>query len=473
MDSFRPTLISQFDKGTPKSIPSVQTTAHGKMRVLTLNRPEVMNALTIEMNAFMTRCLVDWENSKDVNLVILKGNGRALCAGGDLTVLSQFLSSTVPETRLLALRYFQQAYRLDCFLAMMSTPVICLVDGIAMGGGLGLVLHVPFRLATENTRIAFPENSIGAFSNVGAPFFLPKMDGELGTYFGLTGTPINGWEAYRSGLASHYISSSSLAALQDHLSMMSEDLNFNRINDILNKFSSDALSRHASNALYNYVGPKRQAIDHCFKHDTIESIISELQAVENGDLFGGKGLERWAKGTKEKILSNSPSSCKISLMALRKGKTLNIKECFEMDLKSASITCNGRAIPDFSTGIKHRGEKKKGSPAWQPGRLEDLNLDYLRNLFFSAQAPPSTQFFPLDYISTSVKPYTSYPHIQFSLPSEEVIKSYIPRSCTLRRTQLEELLQSKWLDKTGVKDKIGDVLDRLEVGPDGRISAKL
>ncbi|KAH9821135.1 ClpP/crotonase-like domain-containing protein [Melampsora americana] len=418
------TSNNQVDKLGAADSSSVQTQADGAMRILTLNRPKLLNALTSEMIAFITSCLINWENDKEVALVLIKSNGRAFCAGGDLMDLVKAASSNVTEDRHLAVRYFRQQYRLDNLLSRMSTPVVCFMNGITIGGGLGLTLHIPFRIATENTRITFPEvrHLWGSTRKWEPTFFLPRMDGELGTYLGLTGIDVYGWEAYRSGLASHYISSSFLAALQARLSLVGEGQSLDDINSELNEFSTNTFIENSSLKLYNWIGSKREAIDHCFKQETVEKVITQLEEIMNSKLYDGQGLERWARDTKDRILSRSPSSSKLALLALREGKKLDIDECFEMELKLSATCCIHR---DFITGGLHHIKKQGNQVAWYPSTLEDVNLDYLRQSFFSAQPPSSTYLPPFGHISTSIRPYTSYPHAVYSLPSEEVIKYHV------------------------------------------------
>lgn len=444
-------------------MPFIQIQAKGTMRVLTLNRPKVMNALSPEMVTFMTSCLVDWENSKAVDLVVLKSSSGVFSVGGDLSASMHAASSKIPEIRLSAVTILQQLYRLQNLLAKMSTPVVCFMDGIAFGAGLGLALHVPFRVATENTRIAFVETSIGIYPDMGATFFLPRMDGQLGIYLGLTGADVYGWDAYQSGLASHYISSSSITALEDRLSTIASDSSLDGINCAINDFSANTLIEDSSLKMYDCVGAKRKAIDHCFEQETVEMIIVQLEGVMNQNLFAGTGLEGWAKETKERILMCSPSGSKLTLLALRKGKNLDIEQCFEMELKLSATCCDRKIHPDFVTGGLHRINKQRNRLVWHPSTLEGVSLEYLRQSFFSAQPPPSTYLPPSGFISTSITPYISYPYAHYSLPSEEVIKDYITMNLRLSRTELVELIQYTWLNKPGVKAKVEDVLNRLNV----------
>ncbi|KAH9821132.1 ClpP/crotonase-like domain-containing protein [Melampsora americana] len=433
-------MASRSQQNDSRQEPLVLSQTDANMRIMTLNRTSVLNALNKEMIETITSRLIEWEKSKEANLIILKSNGRAFCAGGDVVTMTEAVASGDPQKERMAASFFQQEYALNNLLAKMSTPVICFMDGITMGGGLGLCMHVPFRIATENTRVAMPETTIGLFPDVGASFFLPRMDGELGTYLGLTSTNLFGWGAYQAGFASHYVPSSSLGALQDHLSAIKP---------------------------YECVGSQRQAIDHCFKQDTVEGIITQLEAVQNGRLFSGEGLEGWAKQTKETILQRSPTSCKLTLMALREGKKLDIDECFAMELRLAATCCDIKSHSDFVTGVNHLLVKKeKTRAAWNPNTLEEVNLESLKRTFFSAKAPSTTHLPSPIYLSTTIKPYKTYPHSNYSLPTEALIKDYVvgntkeSGSFALTKKEVVNVLQKKWINKIGVKEKVLEVLGR-------------
>ncbi|KAG0148991.1 hypothetical protein CROQUDRAFT_131532 [Cronartium quercuum f. sp. fusiforme G11] len=450
--------------------PSVIDRIDNNLRLLTLNRPKALNALNAEMIDILTKRLIEWEQSPEANLIIMKANGRAFCAGGDVIALIEAVASNIKQKRISAVEYFQKEYSLNSFLSKMKTPVICFMDGITMGGGLGLCMHVPFRIATENTRVAMPETTIGLFPDVGATFFLPRMDGELGTYLGLTSTNLYGWGAFQSGIASHFVPSTSLGALQERLSNMSGDLTLDRINDTINEFSCDIIESKTSSSIpYDLVGIKRQAIDYCFSGNTVEEIINKLLSIENGQMFKNEDLENWAKDTKDSILNRSPTSCKLTLMALREGKKLNIDECVEMELRLGATCCDINVHKDLVTGVQHLLiNKKKSRPDWKPNKLEEVNLKDIQNNFFSLKSiPTTTHLLPFIHIPTHRKPFKTYPHLNYSLPNEEIVKNYVlgkhkdSSSFALNKNELIKLIQSKYPNKIGVKEKIEDILFRL------------
>ncbi|PLW58544.1 hypothetical protein PCANC_00187 [Puccinia coronata f. sp. avenae] len=450
-------------------MPSVLTKTDANLRTLTLNRPEALNALNIDMIHSITAELTKWENSEAAKLIILKGTGRAFCAGGDVVSLVKAAESEDAAKQKESVGFFRSEYVLDSFIAKMSTPVVCFLDGITMGGGMGLSMHTPFRIATENTRVAMPETAIGLFPDVGATFFLPRLDGELGTYLGLTGTSVFGWGAFQAGIATHYVPSDSLAALEERLSALSADATHDRISDAINEFAADANEARDSSRPWDLKGAKRQAIDHCFAQNTVEKIVAQLKAVQDGHLFSeDPSLKAWAGETLDLIQIRSPSSCIITLMALREGKKLSIDECFAMDMRLAASCCDTKTHPDFVTGVKHLLiNKQKSRPGWSPSALAEVDVAEVRKKYFSRDAAPTTHMVKLDYLPTRMKAYHEYPHAQYGLPSEESIKSFVIGNVkgasghlAITKDELLSLVSLKWTAKVGLLEKLDDVLLR-------------
>ncbi|WAQ89498.1 hypothetical protein PtA15_11A187 [Puccinia triticina] len=467
--SSRPAYSSRPSPPTPQQ-PSVLTKTDGNLRSLTLNRPEALNALNMEMIQAIAAELTKWENSEPAKMVILKGVGRAFCAGGDVVSLVKSVASEDSAQRKTPVDFFRAEYTLDSFIAKMSTPVVCFLDGITMGGGMGLSMHTPFRIATEKTRVAMPETAIGLFPDVGASFFLPRLDGELGTYLGLTGTSLYGWGAFQAGIASHYVPSSSLAALEDRLSALSADATHDRINDAINEFAADPEESSSSSPAFDLQGTKRQAIDHCFGQNTVEKIVEQLEAVRDGHLFSeDPALKSWAEQTIDLILIRSPSSCKITLMALREGKKMSIDECFAMEMRMAATCCDVQTHPDFVTGVTHLlVNKQKSRPAWSPSELSEVKLPEITAQYFSSQPASSTHVVRLDSLSpTRIQSYHDYPYANYGLPSEETIKNLVIGNVkgtsghlAITAPELHEMVSQKWNHKVGVAQKLDDILAR-------------
>lgn len=161
------------------------------VRTIELNRPKKLNSLNGSMARKIIPRLREWSQSQLANVIIIKGNGRAFCAGGDVAALAE-LNQQGTEGQQQSSDYFGLEYKLDHLIATYSKPYVAFMDGITMGGGVGLSVHAPFRIATENTVFAMPETTIGFFPDVGASFFLPRMDGQMGTYLALTSEQLKG-----------------------------------------------------------------------------------------------------------------------------------------------------------------------------------------------------------------------------------------------------------------------------------------
>ncbi|KAH9451165.1 hypothetical protein Pst134EB_018657 [Puccinia striiformis f. sp. tritici] len=462
---------------SPHQESSIVTRIDGHLRTLILNRPASLNAVNLEMVESITNQLIEWENSDSAKTIILKGNGRSFCAGGDVVSLIKSAQSSKTNEQKKGVEFFRSEYKLDSFISKMETPMICFLDGITMGGGMGLSMHTPFRIATENTQVAMPETAIGLFPDVGATFFLPRLDGELGTYLGLTGTSLHGWGAFQAGIASHYVPSNSLKSLEDRLtSIVSKQTTHDQINDTINEFAADPIdSIKASKYPFDLNGTKRQVIDHCFSQPTLEKILQELTAVKDGHIFvtndNDDNLRKWAQKTIDLILIRSPTSCLITLLALREGKKMNIDDCFKMELRLAATCCDIKTHPDFVTGVTHLLiNKQKTRPEWSPSELSQLNQDEIIQRYFSNQPPSSVHLLPLDLIPTRMKAYENYPFSNYGLPSEEYIKSLVIGNVrgtsghlAITKEELIQSVKSKWTGKVGVSLKVDDILDRRTI----------
>lgn len=471
----------------------ITTTTNEGARILTLNRPKALNALNKEMIDLMLPALQSWESSKSCNLVILKGEGRAFCAGGDVKALVQDAQN--PETRQKSIDFFKQEYEGDRFIAHMQKPVIAILDGVTMGGGVGLSVHAPFRIATEKTEFAMPETKIGLFPDVGANFFLARLDGQLGTYIGATGDSLKGYGVYQAGIATHFVNSDRLPDLEERLAALtfSEEApstsqeGREKINACIEEFVADADSVKSSS--YELVGEKRAALDTCFSHNTAEEIVESLGALEGGDAkkvskaFAKSGkkvsddLKRWARETREVLEFRSPTSIKIALEGVRKGKKLNIDQAFELDLQIASVCCDPGLAPDFVAGVDHflvKREKTARAP-WSPATLSDLPQSTLQDLFFSGKHGSSTKLSKLPP-GPSHTAYTEYPHAAFALPSEQLIGQVVKGelkssgSAAVTEGDVQNWFAREWNAKIGVREKVKEVLERRTTkGEDGTL----
>src|SRR5690348_8329345 len=250
--------------------PTILARHDGRVGRIILNRPQALNALTLPMIRGCAKVLLQWQDEPHVHAVVIEGAGeRAFCAGGDVRALRQF---ELDGEHHKAETFFREEYELNLMIATYPKPYIALIDGICMGGGIGVSVHAPYRVATEHAAFAMPETAIGFFPDIGATFFLPRLPGELGTYLGLTGLRMQGADAVRAGLATHFTSREDLNALSRALAAD----------------GPGALGAHAAALPEFSLAGQRMAIDRCFSADSVSDIVHRLQA--DGSEWAGKTL---------------------------------------------------------------------------------------------------------------------------------------------------------------------------------------
>lgn len=375
---------------------------------------------------------------------MLSGRGeKALCAGGDVAALAND-NKEGPEGVKRSQDYFALEYQLDHLIATYSKPYVAVMDGITMGGGVGLSVHAPFRIATERTVFAMPETTIGFFPDVGGSFFLSRLDGELGTYLALTSERLNGVQAFYAGVATHYMDSSALSNLTNRLAelVFRDYASLSERCDLVNKtiaeFSTGLPSVEKEPIQLRY--KLRMAIDRCFKYNTIEEIIQALEKEED--------QKEWAHKTLETLTSRSPTSLKVTLRQLRLGKNWSIKETFQREHAMASEFMSRH---DFTEGVSARLISKPArTPEWNPSRLEDVTSKDV-DAYFKVSGEPLRTFHDKDY--------KQYPHAKYALPTEADIEKFVRANSTTGSETVKEFVQN-WGQKEGVRAKVTEVLGR-------------
>jgi 3-hydroxyisobutyryl-CoA hydrolase len=392
--------------------------------------------------------LQEWAKSELAGVVIIKGSGRAFCAGGDVAELAKW-NKTGPEGQQRSSDYFGLEYKLDHLIATYTKPYVAFMDGITMGGGVGLSIHAPFRIATENTLFAMPETTIGFFPDVGASFFLPRMEGALGLYLALTSEQLKGVDAFYHGVATHFIHSSTLQQLESRLAelqfpdYMSLDDRFKIINATIEEFSTGlpADRPHIS-------GELRQTIDKVFRAEQpkISDIIKSLEEVRD---TGKPDLQEWARKTIETIETRSPISVSVTLQQMRIGRTWSIAQTFQHEHDIAS---QFMSHPDFVEGVTARLiERRKERPNWQPNTLEKVQQRHVAEFFLGAEDGSK-----LPLISEA--DYKEYPHAWIGLPKEREIQNL---AGSMKREDVVATLLEKYEGKQGVREKVAEVLERI------------
>ncbi|UFQ13915.1 MULTISPECIES: enoyl-CoA hydratase/isomerase family protein [Streptomyces] len=329
----------------------------GRAGHLVLNRPRAINALNHPMVRFMEEALDAWEDDASVATVVLTGAGeRGLCAGGDIRSIHDDVRA---GGRTASAAFWHDEYRLNARIARYPKPYVAVMDGIVMGGGVGVSAHGSVRVVTERSRVAMPETGIGFVPDVGGTYLLTRTPGELGTHLALTGAAVGAGDAVLCGLADHYVPSERLteftAALAD-------------------REASEAIRQYAEAVPEGELAGRREWIDHCYAADSVEEIVARLYAV--GD--------RHAKEAAETLLTKSPTSLKVTLAALRRARELpSLEAVLDQEYR---VSCAALGSPDLPEGIRAQVVDKDRRPRWSPARLEQVTEADVARFFEEADA---------------------------------------------------------------------------------------
>jgi enoyl-CoA hydratase len=334
----------------------------GSAGIISLNRPKALNSLTLPMVRAVASALESFAGDPAIASVIVKGEGeRGLCAGGDIRLLHQSgkEGSDAAET------FWREEFRLNHAISRYPKPYVVLMDGITMGGGVGLSAHGSHRVVTERTRLAMPETGIGYFPDVGATWLLPRAPGEAGTWMGLAGLPVDAADALHAGFADHCVASSALPALMDAIAALPAPALAQDVHALIKTM--------ATNAGKSRLAVNRDTIDRTFAGDTVEDILKAL-AKESGE---------FAAETAGVIASRSPTSLKLTLRLLRAGRaSTNLAECLNRELGA----CMGILYNhDFYEGVRAAVIDKDRNPKWSPASLAEVTVDSIDRFFVPAQ----------------------------------------------------------------------------------------
>lgn len=330
---------------------------------LTLNRPTGLNALTLDMVRNLHRQLDAWAQDSQVHAVVLRGAGdKAFCAGGDIRSLYDSFKSgdTLHED------FFVEEYALDLAIHHYRKPVLALMDGFVLGGGMGLVQGADLRVVTEKSRLAMPEVGIGYFPDVGGSYFLPRIPGELGIYLGVSGAQIRAADALYCGLADWYLESAKLGALDEKLDQLEwHDTPLKDLQGLLAKFAVQQLPDAPLATL-------RPAIDHFFAQPDVPSIVEQLRQVTVAD------SHEWAVTTANLLETRSPLAMAVTLEMLRRGRELPIEQCFALELH---LDRQWFERGDLIEGVRALLIDKDKTPRWNPPTLEALDAEHVASFF--------------------------------------------------------------------------------------------
>ena len=324
----------------------------GRLGLITLARPKALNALNAGMCAAILSQLEDWETDDDIAVVAIQGEGeRAFCAGGDVVGLHRAGQAGSADWE----DFFAVEYRMNHKIGTYPKPYVAILDGITMGGGVGLSIHGDYRIATENTLFAMPETGIGLIPDVGGTHALPRLPGELGAFLGLTGARLKAEDCLLAGIATHYTKADNIPGLLEELAA-----GVDGVADVIDQF---AAAPEAEAPLQQY----RDEIDRHFAADSCEEIMASLSM----------GSE-WAEAQRDLLMKMSPTSMKLTLRALREGADDDLAGCLKREYR---LVGNIKSGNDFFEGVRAQLIDKDRKPRWNPSNLRDVTDEMVDGYF--------------------------------------------------------------------------------------------
>ncbi|WP_430385925.1 enoyl-CoA hydratase/isomerase family protein [Blastomonas fulva] len=344
----------------------VLTRVEGRTGIISLNRPGAIHALTTAMCSATTDALVAWIDDPAVEAVLIDhAEGRGFCAGGDIRMLATSGAQDGAEAR----EFFFIEYRLNHLLFVYPKPVVAFMDGITMGGGVGLSQPARYRIATEHTRFAMPETGIGLFPDVGGGWFLSRLPGRTGQFLALTGARLDGAECHALGLATHYLPSDTLANAKAQIAEHPD-----RIDEIL---ESLAVEPPPARILGN-----RDLIDRLFASDRYEDILAALTAEDS----------EWSAKELATLSHKSPQTCKVALRQLKIGA--HMPDFAAEMVQEYAIGARVVQMHDFIEGVRALIIEKDNAPCWNPQTPEGVTDELLDTIF--APLPADQAWTPLE-----------------------------------------------------------------------------
>ncbi|WP_137991408.1 enoyl-CoA hydratase/isomerase family protein [Streptomyces vilmorinianum] len=342
---------------TAADSPHVLVRTEGRAGFLTLNRPRAINALTHAMVRRIDEALTAWEGDPAVETVVIEGAGeRGLCAGGDIRAIHDDARAGGTAS----VDFWRDEYRLNARIARFPKPYVALMDGIVMGGGVGVSAHGSVRVVTERSRVAMPETGIGFVPDVGGTYLLSRAPGELGTHLALTGTQAGAADALLTGLADHFVPSEDLPRLASELTRAP---------------AHEVVPRFARPAPPGELAAQREWIDPCYAADTVEDVVDRL-------LDFGVPEAKEAAAT---LLGRSPVALKVTLAAIRRARRLDsLESVLDMEFR---LSCAALTSADLVEGIRAQVVDKDRDPHWSPPTLAEVTDDDVARYFAPSGAP--------------------------------------------------------------------------------------
>lgn len=337
----------------------------GNLGLITLTRPQVLNALNHAMFSAIYNQLLEWEAANQIKAVVIRAaEGRAFCAGGDIRAVydrKKAGDETIPL-------FFRDEYRMNRLIHYYKKPYIALLDGITMGGGVGISVHASHRLATDRLVFSMPETAIGFYPDVGATYVLARLPHKMGVFIGLTGVRFNHQDCFAVGLVDELVKQNVFPDIIFALADTSFDVDAKlSVTEMLQRFS--VLPEKS------IWWERRAIIEKCFGKKSVEDIIHALQ----------KEKEEWCHEIAAELKTKSPTSLKVTLRALQEAEKLDFDECMQNEFR---LTCHFVEGDEFFEGIRAAVVDKDRKPKWHPAKLEDVTLQKVKKFF----APVEQEF---------------------------------------------------------------------------------
>jgi enoyl-CoA hydratase len=340
----------------------ILTSAGAGLARITLNRPQALHALTTHMCANMIQALLAWRDDDGIRAVVLdhQPGTRGFCAGGDIRMIAESGAGDGKAAR----DFFFTEYRLNHLLFHYPKPVIALIDGVTMGGGVGISMPARFRVATENTTYAMPETGIGLFPDVGGGWYLPRKPENIGMWLALTGARLKAADCLIAGIATHYMPTEVLAAARAQVAGAAQT------HDVARALESGLGAMHESAGRPKELLPDNvDRIDRIFALDSVEAIFAALE---------GDGSE-WAKAQLATLRTKSPQALKVTFRQLREGARMT---SFADEMRQEyRVACRVSALHDFQEGVRAVVIDKDNKPAWNPATLEGITGTLVDSIF--------------------------------------------------------------------------------------------
>ncbi|XP_007425369.1 3-hydroxyisobutyryl-CoA hydrolase, mitochondrial [Python bivittatus] len=348
---------------TMNSSAEVLLEKRGCAAIITLNRPKALNAFNISMIRQIYPQLKKWEQDPETYLIVIKGAGeKAFCAGGDIRAITEAKKSGSRLTK----DFYREEYILNNAIGTFQKPYVALIDGITMGGGVGLSVHGHFRVATERTVFAMPETAIGLFPDVGGGYFLPRLPGKLGYFLAFTGFRLKGRDVHTAGIATHFVEAEKMVALEKDLTELISPSKAN-VADILDSYHKKCKLDQEKEFV---LGEHMDKINSLFSANSMEEIIQNLK--KDGSPFALNQLKT--------ITKMSPTSLKITFRQLKEGVSLNLQDVLTMEYRLSQACMRGH---DFFEGVRAVLIDRDQSPKWKPAVLEEITDEFLDSCFKS------------------------------------------------------------------------------------------